>query len=242
MMNLKTSPQLAIENFDSIANSYDLKLLGCPDNYQNSVNSFLSVFGENVKFFYKAIKLNKGSITKYEVGLAILENGYLKRIRPLYHGIGTDVSVSFNGPHYFVAQENETLVITSHFPSNHNELLCDDNSIITSIAPHVPHPVHIPNNSFLGRLDDNVQSIPFSELFSHPELIASILEVITTYSKQLSLRTSKLDAKRLCTDSLQLNINTNPIDKKGSLSFDGKDLKFFDGDVWKILELRDTPS
>jgi hypothetical protein len=240
-MNLKTSPQLAIEKFDSIVNSYDLKLLGCPDNYQYSKNSFSSVFGENVKFFYKAILLKKDSILKYEIGLAVLENGILKRIRPLYHGINTDVSISYNGPQYFVAQNDESLIVTSHFPSNHNELLCEDNSVITSIAPHISHPVHLPNHSFLGRLDDNVQSIPFSELFNHPELIAAILEVITTYSKQLSLRTSKLDAKRLCTDSLQLNANSNPIDKKGSLSFDGKNLKFFDGTVWKILEWRDAP-
>jgi hypothetical protein len=237
-MNLKTSNQLAIENFESIVNSYDLKLLGSPSPYSNDINSFFSIFGDNVKFFYRVAKLKNNSVCKYEVGLGYLENNILKRFKPLYHGLSSEPMPSTNGPQYFVAEQGETLIVTSHLPANLNELLCDSNSVVTSIAPHISHPLHIPNQSFLGRLDDNVQSIPFSELFSHPELIAAILQVITTYSKQLSLRTSKLDAKRLCTDSLQLNSNDKILDKKGTLGFDGKDLKFYDGEVWKILEWR----
>jgi hypothetical protein len=237
-MNLKTSNQLAIESFESIINCYDLKLLGSPHPYSNENNSFSNIFGNNVKFFYKAVKIKNNAIVKYEVGLGYLEDNILKRFNPLYHGLSEGPLPSSNGPQYFVAETGESLVVTSHVPTNFNELLCDPNCVIASVAPHISHPVHIPNNSFLGRLDDNVQSIPFSELFNHPELISAILDVITTYSKQLSLRTSKLDAKRLCTDSLQLNSNDKILDKKGTLGFDGKDLKFYDGEVWRILEWR----
>jgi hypothetical protein len=237
-MNLKTSNQLAIENFEPIVNSYDLKLLGSPNLYSNENNSFASVFGNDVKFFYKAVVVKNNAIVKYEVGLGYLENNILKRFNPLYHGLLEGPLPSSNGPQYFFADKDESLVVTSHVPTNFNELLCDPNCVITSVAPHISHPVHIPNHSLLGRLDDNVQSIPFSELFSNPELIAAILQVITTYSKQLSLRTSKLDAKRLCTDSLQLNSNDKILDKKGTLGFDGKDLKFYDGEAWRILEWR----
>ena len=241
-MNLKTSNQLAIENFEPIVNSYDLKLLGSPSPYSNDTNSFYSIFGDSAKFFYRVAKLKNSIVSKYEVGLGYLEDNILKRSKPLYHGLSGEPLPSTNGPQYFIADKDETLIVTSHIPANLNELLCDANSVVTSIAPHISHPLHIPNQSFLGRLDDNVQSIPFSDLFSHPELIAAILQVITTYSKQLSLRTSKLDAKRVCTDCLQLNTSDKPLDKKNSLIFDGENLKFYDGEKWMIIQWKNPPT
>ncbi len=238
-MNLKTSQTLAIENFKQLPNSYDIELLGSPSPYSNSISSFIAVFGKNVKFFYKASTNKNNLIVNYEIGLAYLEGNILKRFKPLYHGTsGADIFASNNGPQFFTANEDEYLVVTSHNPTHFNELLCDANSVITSVAPHVSHPVSLAENSFLGRLDDNVQSIPFSALFDSKELINLILQTIVTYANQLSLNASKLDAKRISTESLQLNITDKPLAKKGALSFDGENLKYYDGEKYRVLQWR----
>lgn len=232
-MNLKTSPTLAIENFKQLSDSYDLELLGCPSPYDNSISSFEVVFGKNVKFFYKAVTSQNNLIVNYEIGLAYLEGNTLKRFKPLYHGTsGADIFASNNGPQFFAANDGQTLVVTSHNPLHLNELLCDANSVITSVAPHVSHPVSLSENSFLGRLDDNVQSIPFSTLFTNQELINLITQTIISYVSTL------LTTRSVSTDNLQLNVVKKSPKTKGTLSFDGENLKYYDGKKYRVLQWR----
>ncbi len=256
MMNLKTSKSSAIELAVSNHNNNDLELKGLKalSEFNKSISlslnstididtSFQTIFGHDCSFFYNIEQIgnnNKVIISEYGIGhIESLDNKtILKRHLPIYLNSNNKITQCNNGPYHFKCDSPEYLVAHSVLPSSYLELLANSNCVIASSEPFCPNPVAIDNFSFLGRLNNNVQSIPFSELFSNPELIAAILQVITTYSKQLSLRTSKLDAKRLCTDSLQLNSNDKILDKKGTLGFDGKDLKFYDGEVWRILEWR----
>jgi len=248
MMNLKTSKVPAIELGISNLSNSDLELKGTEAlrQYNSSLIppesdiSFKNLFGFDCNFFYKVDLITNNKVTKSEYGIGHLissgDSVILKRELPMYLYSNDRVVPCHNGPHHFITEGNDYLTIYSTTPSSYIELLANSNCVIASSEPFSPSPIPVENNSLLGRLDDNVQSIPFSSLFSHPELIAAILEVITTYSKQLSLRTSKLDAKKISTDSLQLNTNDKLMDKKGTLGFDGKNLKFYDGEVWRVLE------
>jgi len=254
MMNLKTSKIVAIEL--AVSNYYNLDLELCGIRALSKFNktvslsldtsdtehSFENIFGYNCNFFYNVEKIKDDKVICSEYGIASIEKiddkVFLNRNRPIYLNANNKITQCHNGPHHFQCEDSEYLAAYSVVPSSYIELLANPNCVIGSSAPFCPSPIPIDSNSFLGRIDDNVQSIPFNQLFSHPELISAILEVITTYSKQLSLKTSKLDAKRLCTDSIQLNSNDKILDKKGTLGFDGKDLKFYDGEVWRILEWR----
>jgi hypothetical protein len=111
-------------------------------------------------------------------------------------------------------------------------LLCDANSVITSVAPQVSHPVALSENSFLGRLDDNVQSIPFSSIFNSKELIDLITQTIISYISTL------LSTKSVSTDNLQFNVAKKPPKTKGTLSFDGENLKYYDGKKYRVLQWR----
>ena len=258
MMNLKTSKIAAIEL--AVSNYYNLDLELCGIRALSKFNktislsldtsdtehSFENIFGYNCNFFYNVEKIKDNKVIYSEYGIASIEKiddkVFLKRNRPIYLNSNNKITQCHNGPHHFQCEDSEYLAAYSVVPSSYIELLANSNCVIGSSAPFCPSPIPIHSNSFLGRIDDNVQSIPFSELFSHPELITAILEVITTYSKQLSLKTSKLESKRLCTDCLQLNTSDKPLEKKNSLIFDGENLKFYDGEKWKIIQWRNSPS
>jgi len=237
-MNLQTSTVPAVENCESIPNSYDIRLLG-PYSMYGPDNTFSQVFSKDSKFYYRLEQINGKTLVQYEVGIGYLEGNILKRFRPLYHGTESDPAYpSSNGPQFFAVNKGDELILSSYIPKMFNEALCDPHTIVTSIAPFVPHPVALSENSFLGRLDDNVQSIPFSSIFNSQELINLILQTIVTYANQLSLNTSKLDAKRISTDSLQLNTTDKPLAKKGTMSFDGENIKYYDGEKYRVLQWR----
>lgn len=238
-MNLQTSTTPAVENCEPVVESYDLKLLG-PHHPFGPDNCFCKVFNKDSKFYYRVEQIKNNIVIKYEVGLGYIEDNVLKRFRPLYHGNNlSDIpSPSSNGPQFFLKNPDEHLIVSSHIPRLFGEAFCDANTVVSSVAPFVPHPVTILENSCLGRLDDNVQSIPFSSLFSSKEFIEMVLQAIISYASQLSLNTSKLDAKRISTDSLQLNKTKKPLMKQGSMVFDGENIKFYDGENWKVLQWR----
>lgn len=259
MMNLKTSKASAIELAASNHNNIDLELKGLKalSEFNKSISlslnsnldvdtSFETIFGYDCSFFYniEQIKNDKVIVSEYGIGhIESIDNKiFLKRHLPIYLNSHNKITQCSNGPYHFKCDSPDYLVAHSVLPSSYLELLANSNCVIASSEPFCPNPISIDNFSFLGRLNDNVQSIPFSELFSNPELITAILEVITTYSKQLSLKTSKLESKRLCTDCLQLNTSDKPLEKKNSLIFDGENLKFYDGEKWKIIQWRDSPT
>jgi hypothetical protein len=231
-MNLQTSTVPAVENCESLSNSYDIKLLG-PHSPYGPDNTFSQVFSSDSKFYYRIDQLYKNSIVKYEVGIGYLEGNILKRFRPLYHGLKADQPApSANGPQYFVPNEGEQLVASSYLPRAFHEALCDAHTVVASVAPFVPHPVSLAENSFLGRLNDNVESIPFSSLFTSKELIDLITRTIISYISTL------LTTKSVCTDNLQLNVVKKPPKTKGTLSFDGENLKYYDGKKYRVLQWR----
>lgn len=247
-MNLIISPKRAIELATYESNS-DLKLHGtCALAAFNSKialaikcedvtnHSFLNIFGTDSKFLYIVEKISNNNVVQYERGIGHLAfidgNTFLKRIQPLSHGTSANDQIPcYNGPTDFFCKDGEYLIVSNSHPQSYIELFSDPHSILTCSDSFTPQPVVMSENSILARISNSIQSIPFSGEY----FISLIIDCLTKYTKQIILKTSKLDLKRLCCDSLQLNINNKPLDRVGTINFDGKNLKYYDGEKWRTL-------
>lgn len=247
-MNLLISPKRAIELATYQSNS-DFQLHGTcalapfSSNLARAIKcedgpdySFLSIFGTENKFLYTIEKFRNEQAIQYERGIGYLykqdNNIFLKRIQPLTHGPNSsDLLPCYNGPTDFFCKDGEYIIASSSHPKTYVELFADPHSILTSSDSFTPQPVSLQEDSFLARLSNSIQSLSFSSDY----FINIIITCITKYTKQLILKTSKLDVKRLCCDDIQLNTNNNPLNRPGVIVFDGKDIKFFDGSHWKKL-------
>ena len=63
-------------------------------------------------------------------------------------------------------QNNDFFTIYAHRPDNYLEALMVDHSVLCSIDPYEPNPVHLSANSVLGRINGRIQAISFEELKS----------------------------------------------------------------------------
>ena len=251
-MNLKTSPITAIESAKPALDN-DLELLGidklalvnhslhCAIKNGNVCcdHTFSNIFGLDVSFFYVIELVKNNKVIQYERGIGHLlfinDHYILKRKLPIVAGSdASNIAICYNGGVPFSPKDDEHLIVYSTLPLSYAECLAQPNSIISSIAPFCPCPIAINNNCLVGRLDDdNLSSIPISQ----PSFINKIIDGICDFSKQISLKTSKLDAKRLATQVLQFSPVNNPSAKEGSVIYDKNDkkLKFYNGKEWKSL-------
>lgn len=247
-MRLKTSQTIALERGRPDYTSNDIELLGteallCVDefkhlNVSSKDNSFLSVFGLDVKFFYSLeLKSNEAFV---ERGLGYVEQHdgkfFLKRSRPFYI-IDNGVTLSAKRLRPIVCSDEECLLVSSYTPTTFIETLTDSNSIITSISPHIPTSVVVGKNSVLGRREENVESIPLTDLLDEGQVSQFALNAIKQYTKNLILNSPKVNVKRISTNDLQLNPQKSAPQRKGVLYYDEKDdlLKYYDGQKWRML-------
>jgi hypothetical protein len=62
-------------------------------------------------------------------------------------------------------QNKDFFTIYAHRPDNYLEALMVDHSVLCSIDPYEPNPVHLPPNSILGRVGEGrIRAITFDEL------------------------------------------------------------------------------
>lgn len=262
--HLKTTKILAVEAANSIPSSTDLQVIelenlaNCDifkDNLRsgdiNQSTTIRSLIGLNTNFFYSVECVPNASSKKcsldgcvYERGIGYLyeqgEHVYLKRLLPIINQYSDGSTLhSTHGPQRFKCCDDEsTVVITSIVPPSYLEALVVPYSVLVSDKDSfVPTPVQIKPNSFLARLNDSIQSLAFdSEYF-----IDIITSIITKFSKQLKLKTSKLCVKRIETDIIDIKPSDNQKAVKGSLVYDNENntLKFYDGENWRTISFVD---
>lgn len=249
-MQLKTSNLPAIEKGIPDPHSNDIELLGTEslsdlDDYKvaikvgsisSATNSFISIFGTNVKLFYNLEHICEvnGFV---ERGIGYIEQRdskfYLKRAKPFFIiQDKTFLAVDRVRP---IACDNKTshIIVTSYVPSTINEVLVDTNSVITAQIPHIPTSIVVDEHSVLGRTDGELSSIPIDSLIEEEK----VRNTVTTYTKNLSFKSPKVDVKRLATNDIQLNPRPSAPERKGVLYYDETDdcLKYYDGTGWRLL-------
>ncbi|NDD83983.1 hypothetical protein EBZ38_06860 [bacterium] len=246
-MRLKTSPTFVIECGYGLENSTDICLTGtelacsyfpelrngpCSNN-----NSFYRVFGFDCKFYYKLEKYSKGKLLDTEIGIGHIEQSgdliFLKRDRPIIykHDDGPICPVTMPVHAFSCFNDNEYVIVQSHQPYSIPELLIDPFSIIVSTSNNPASTVQLNENSILGRLEEDVQSISLSNIKDYT------IKSICDYTKQLILLCSQLDIKKLKTKILQLVPQKPTQAKKGSIIYNEEHdtIQYFDGSRWRTL-------
>lgn len=250
-MNLKTSISTAIElgkhcsdNTIELLGIEPLKQVNKPLYYAvcngdiNCNNTFKSTFGPDVLFFYSIEQTKDNIVTKFERGIGYYFEKdniqYIKRHIPIAMGNNSQDSTICTGScAHFDCSDCEHLVVYSTVPTSYAECLIHANSIITSVSPFRPHSFVLENNSVVGRLDGNVQSLSLE----NKGFIESLISSISKFTKQIVLKASKLDIKKLACYTLHLNKTSKSSSKAGDIIYDEADdnLKYYDGTNWRIL-------
>ena len=249
-MRLKTSQIHVIECGKHVENSPNICLLGtelacsyfpelqrqnnspCSNN-----NSFERVFGFDCKFYYKIDKFCSGKIIDTEIGVGYLikENDLvlLKRDRGLLykHEDGPICSIIKPVHAFSCFKDDEFLVIQSYQPYSIPELLIDPFSVVVSSEENPTNTVQISQNSLLGRLEKEVESISLSDIKDY------VNKSLCEHTKQLILSCSQLDVKKLKTKILQLTPSKPAQAKQGSIIYNEEHdtIQYFDGSRWRTL-------
>lgn len=248
-MKLKTSRVQAVEKAATVNNSTDLELLGTEalivdktyaklieyKEISSSQNSFLSLFGLDTKFFYSVtLVCESHGFTENGLGYIYESEGkfFLKRFRPFYM-IENGAFAHLKNPRPIVCSHDDHVIASSYTPSTFVEVLTEPHSIITSETAHLPTSIAVSENSVVGRTTGSVQSIPIENLVNEEAARKSVTE----YNKNLSLKSPKVDIKRLTTNNVQFNAMKKAPERKGVIYYDESDdcLKYYDGMGWRLL-------
>lgn len=252
-MKLRTSKTPAIEKGRAVPFGPDIELLGTealselPEfkiaisngDLSSQQNSFLSVYGTDCKFFY-AVEVKSDTIGFTERGLGYVEQHdgkfFLKRNRPFYYVENGNVIPSPK-PRPIVESNDVFVIVASYAPTTYMELLTDANTVITSTSPHLPTSVVVDNNSVLGRLDNEIESIKISDIVNEGHISEISLNAIKQHTKNLVLKSSKVEIKTLATNNLQFYPQASAKEKAGSLYYDENEkcFKFYNGENWCTL-------
>jgi hypothetical protein len=136
---------------------------------QNSIKNICGL-GEENKFFYSINSFLENKLIKYEfgTGYAYEQNDLIKfhRYLPVLWGKDSFESRHFyNGrPSSYVCVPGAVNILHSYSPESYLQLFFDKNCVIVSKDKFSPQSLQIKNNSVLGRLDDDVCSIPIDSL------------------------------------------------------------------------------
>ena len=249
-MRLKTSQTHVIECGKHVVNSTDICLAGTelacsyfPElrNLKNGPcstnNSFANVFGFDCKFYYKLDKYCDGRLVDTEIGVGYLIQDHelvlLRRDRPvLYRHEDGPICPIVQPVHAFSCfKDTEYLIVQSYQPSSIPELLIDPFSLVVSTEDNPTNTVQLEQNSLLGRLEENAQSISLSSIKDY------VQKSLCEHTKQLVLSCSQLDVKKIKTDVLQFKPSNIKNAKKGSLIYNetSNAIEYFDGERWRTF-------
>lgn len=253
-MKLKTTTKQAFERAKATDTCVDLVLIGTeqardlfpllrqePKAYTSETHSFANVFGFDCKFYYRLEKYTINNIlTDVEIGVGCItkENDLtiFKRLQSIVykHRDQDFVPVRMPVDVFRETNDQEYIVLFSHIPTTLSELLTEPNSLVVSVENNPINTVKIDNNSVLGRLDKDVESLSLDTLSE------KTLELICSYTKQIVFNCSQLEIKKLKTNSLQLKPSKRPQSKEGTLVYNEttKALEYYDGEKWRVLQWR----
>jgi len=243
-MKIKNSTTLAIELGRANQNDFDVELLGTESLsivpnlanavkkglYSSSVNSFLSVYGLDCKFFY-SIEVDSEDEPFTERGVGYIEKRdntfFLKRARPLYFIEGGSMAPAIR-MRPIVRPVDTKIIVSSYIPASLSEVLADEHSVAICETQHLPTSVALDKYSVLGRKDGPIESLELSD---------AVITALKEHTKNIVLKSPKLSVKKLNADSIQLNSSKNAPEQKGTIFMDDKtrNLMYFDGTSWRRI-------
>jgi hypothetical protein len=258
-IRLKTSQIPVIEKckFDSNENSI-LHLLG-PDAAKKDLSeferykfeedenlkkltSFKEVIGFGCKFYYQLIIFEKDKIKFTEIGLGTLvekeEEVLLQRLAAL-SSVDEDGKVSslVATTANFPESEYTHIHVCHYLIQNAMQLLLDPDTIPVSTSKDGPSPIYLENETFLGKVDDQIQAVPFTQIFSLKSISEHVVHSFSNFAKKISVKASSLFCKLLEANTLVLHHSDKQAGKEGAIIYDkgSKCLKYYDGEKWKLL-------
>jgi hypothetical protein len=248
-------PSQAIEIVSNEEGSNDLLLCGIDGieqashkfseaqyyNYISSDSAVSNVFGlgEQNKFFYTLMSFRDNEVIRYEsgTGYGYEKDGkqYFCRYLPLYDGKNpTHRQLIKKTKPSFSCSQDSISILTSSVPEDYAFIFYDANCLLSSVDKVTPRAIQVLENSFLARISVNDLS---NVSFDSKEFSNIVAESLTKYNKQLSLKTSKLNANKLSVKQLQLEPTSDLNVKKGTFVYDEESdtVKFFNGTRWRTL-------
>lgn len=251
-----TKPSQAIELVSNEEGSNDLLLCGIDGieyanhNFSSSYyygeissdNSVSNVFGlgEHNKFFYTLLSFRDNQVIRYEAGTGYGyekdNKQYFHRYLPMYEGKNEEQKKLVpQGKNSYICIKDAVNILVSSYPPNYSLIFYDKNCLLSSIDKTIPHCLQVFENSFLARVSDNDLS---SVSFNSKEFAEIVAEALTKYTKQLSLKTSKLNVNQLSVKHLQLDSSSDLNVKKGTFIYDETTdtVKFYNGSKWRTLK------
>lgn len=239
-----------VNNTDSNIKLLGTKALGLKNQFiqsaidEKQLNTDVSLlstyFSPDDEFMYSVeVASNSTSrITFVEIGIGYLTKDSLSLVRsnPLYsRNVNGSITPIVNGPTEFIEfQDDFHLIVKNYYPNNLAELFVQDHSVLASRdTEYFPVPVHIPTDSVLGRRSDQICPISFDSLRE------DTISTIQSYTKQLILKSSQINVRKLKTKQIVLEPHDKPDEKAGTLYYskDNDNLMFFDGNQWRKIIL-----
>jgi hypothetical protein len=251
-LNLKITNQLAIEVGKISRFTLDIELGGvehlkeCDELIAKAVdnheiccdkNKLSCVFSDGVDFFYlvQLMDKNKGEVLS-EVGIGNIKNNILNREFPLFYESKETGRILTSKPrNFYYSDETKYITVSNYIPNTINELLLQTNSVIaSSSSPSVPNLVKMEPQTFLARTDGEISAQPFDIMSEETR------NYICSYTKQLILKSSQINVRKVKTKQLLLEPHNKPDEKAGTLYYNQEDdsLSFFNGKEWKELVMK----
>ena len=265
-MTYRTPTRQLIEACEIVKDTNKLKLLGCEalcncGNREISIlarkkhincerNSFSKQLEVGDEFHYLIEVQKNGSTKSAEMGLGYLskegDNFYVNRMLPLAHVDESGQFIDATGTlNTFIDAEGEGLdyILTNYTPSNVKEFFFRDSSLMTAHAPFIPHSINIEKDSIVGRDGlKQLDNMPLKDLHNNTNFSYSVIQSLVKEAKQLVLKTSQIDVKKLKTGQLLLKPSTKAVQQEGAIYYNSQDKKIqvYDGEKWRNLSYEDT--
>jgi len=216
--------------FEGLANFDDgfYKMMQRGDFGASGAVNLIDVAEPGSLFFYTATQFKVNPKEFFNTKIAVEKGvGHLATsgtfIRDVVHSVHEATSHgpltqtrTFGSPPYLFSN-NDYVTVYSHAPENYQDALMLDHAVLCSIEAHTPSPVHLENNTVLGRTDGRIQSLDSAAL-------KSLLGIQDT-PRGITLRPT----------------DDNSDKPRGTFYFslDGNSLKFFDGLKVRTVQFRE---
>jgi len=136
------------------------------------------------------------------------------------------------------------MMVNSMVPPTYQLALAAPHCVIASVAPFVPTPIPLEENTLLGRKDNRVQSIDKDELL---EILTTdaIIDAVTKNNHQMALSSRRVNLTRknsvvsapIIRPYAPYKNNEKPKTQKGAIIYNESTdcLEYYTGSEWRVL-------
>lgn len=200
------------------------------------------IFSVKDCFFYALEHIRDGKTLSYERGVGCLfkknDVYFLERKTPLFIGENaSNLSPCSGTKPAFSCKEGDHFIVYSTVPVIYAENLLGADYLISSVSPFKPHSFQVTGGTLVGNMGEGIGAFGKDS----PKLSEFLAETLSRFTKQLTLKTSKLCAKVIALSTILLKKTSKTGIKEGGLIVDEADgrLKYYDGTKWKVIEWSD---